>query len=855
MSIDAASLETLIASIRACCEHRESTAWRLSTIAQGGPPPTLAASNAARVFAFSPTVATAAYLQATVTTLTQGDVGQLHQDLALVELPTAAEFESTATLAREVPGYRGLRRLFRSRPVAGERAVAWMQSLDTNTIHAVLAGIDAKLGFANPGYAQPAHPGEELDPTQVAHAINTHRQAITADLERRTGKLVRWANTQEINDHAAAIAALDQLLATRNSLEDAVAEAARQVTEQQANEEIARTDISVLEQIAGGRLRIGLLSHLSLQQIADSRPDQLTRINGVGEKTATQAIAAARAYVRDVRQSQIPRIDYRNKTPSTPYVLALARLLTFRDEIAALPEDPLRIPHVAPETPVAIAGHVQLLGRNSVHVPPPPPQLSAEDAWHLYAVRAADFHAYADAASASDVPEEVAERISEITLRGTLNASLRGYQSFGAKFALAQKKVLIGDEMGLGKTLQALAVMVHLAALAAKEQRPFHALVVCPPSLRINWEREIRHFTALEPYLIHGPHREATWAAWQERGGIGIVGYPEVRENPRYTHPAIVPNVLVVDEAHRVKNADSKQSKAVHAMTEHTEHVLYLSGTPLENRVKEFITLLTMLDPELDLEDMRVAGFRKAIAGVYLRRNQHEVLAELPELLEATEWVEPNATDVARYRDAVKREHFMDMRQACSGKDSAKMERLLELLDDAQGKTIVFSFFRSVIDALPGLLGDRPGGVHGPIAGGVSHEDRQLAVDAFMHADDGAVLICQITAAAEGLNLQAANHIIIVEPQLNPAIEQQAIARAHRMGQVRAVEVHRLLTPDSVDEQLTTLLAHKRGLFNRYARDSAAADATPEARDITEAQLIEAVIAAERERLEEPPRL
>ena len=188
----------------------------------------------------------------------------------------------------------------------------------------------------------------------------------------------------------------------------------------------------------------------------------------------------------------------------------------------------LQLQPVASEDMVAIAGVNRLL--TEVEAYRPVPNHSAEQAWNLYAIRAAEFHAYGDTEQAGDVPEEVARRIEDISLQGTIKANLRGYQAFGAKFALAQRKVLIGDEMGLGKTLQALAAIVHLAAQGKK-----HALVVCPPSLRINWEREIRKFTELEPFILHGASKEAVYEAWTKRGGVAIAGFPEVRENEQLT--------------------------------------------------------------------------------------------------------------------------------------------------------------------------------------------------------------------------------------------------------------------------------------------------------------------------------
>ncbi|WP_342008614.1 DEAD/DEAH box helicase [Corynebacterium bovis] len=839
----ASPVETLIASVLSACQHREATAWRLETITRGATAPTLLATDEARVVALTPSLETAAYLYSLDPVATAALTGPLRRDLDALPLPTPAEFARTADLARAAASTGRIARWFRG-PVEGDRALEWMRSLDVDALHQAYSGIDARLGSTD------RNEWVYLD-------IDRHRPAVAADLRRTTGADVHWVDAATVDAHADAVAALTRALATADRLESDVATALRTVTARQAEAEIARTDISVLDTVTGSRLRLGALRGLTLRQIADARPEDLERIDGVGEKTATQSVAAARAYIRDVENSQTPVIDYRDKGPSTPYVLALARLLTFRDALGDAPEVPLHIPRVPEGTAVAVAETVRWLGPDDVPTLPDVDAMTAEDAWNLYAVRAADFHAWAGGGvTGGDVPAEVAERIAGITLRGTLHASLRGYQAFGAKFILAQRKALIGDEMGLGKTLQALAVIVHLAATpeATGDDGRLHALVVCPPSLRINWRREIERFTDLDCHVIHGADRDAAFHAWRQGGGVAVVGFPEIRDNPRYTDPEEPADILVVDEAHRAKNSRSQQSQAVQAMTALSPYVAYLTGTPLENRVDEFVTLLTALDPGLTLDTVRAEGFRTAIAGVYLRRNQDEVLDELPPLVDVEEWVDPTPEDRERYRDAVARGHFADMRQAASAPGSAKMERLQELLDDGAdaGKTIVFSFFRSVVDALPGMLGDR---AFGPVAGGVSHADRQQAVDDFTAADPGAVLVCQITAAAEGLNIQAANRVVIVEPQLNPAVEAQAVARAHRMGQIRTVEVHRLLTPDSVDERLVELLAEKRAQFDLFARDSAAADAAPEAVDVSEARLIEQVIAEERRRLGEPPRL
>jgi len=190
-------------------------------------------------------------------------------------------------------------------------------------------------------------------------------------------------------------------------------------------------------------------------------------------------------------------------------------------------------------------------------------------------------------------------------------------------------------------------------------------------------------------------------------------------------------------------------------------------------------------------------------------------------------------------------------------KGSAKLRRLVEIVGEAADggrKVIVFSYFRDVLQTVSEVLAG-PDGVPGipivgPLTGDVSPTDRQAMVDELTNAPGPAVLISQIRAGGVGLNIQAASVVIIAEPQLTPSIEEQAIARAHRMGQVRPVDVHRLLSEDSVDQRIVELLTAKREAFDEYARRSDMANATPDALDNgSDTELGNTIVAAERARL------
>jgi superfamily II DNA or RNA helicase len=466
-------------------------------------------------------------------------------------------------------------------------------------------------------------------------------------------------------------------------------------------------------------------------------------------------------------------------------------------------------------------------------------------------------------ASQGFLPADIVERVRVLPLDlSLLKTPLRGYQTFGAKFALVQERVILGDEMGLGKTMQSLAAMCHLAAKGAT-----HFLVVCPASVVINWTREVERHTLLEVRRLHlpGARRQAAEQEWAAKGGVAVTTYEALRAMPPNLDVQVA--MMVVDEAHYAKNPNALRTQAVSEWVARSRRALFLTGTPMENRVAEFRVLVGHLRPNvaenLDIADEALDGtrFREQVAPVYLRRNQEDVLSELPDRLETQEWVALEGPAMRAYRQAVLDGNFMAMRRAAfepgTVRGSQKLRRLVEIVGEAADggrKVIVFSYFRDVLETVIDVLGGRDGvpgmPVLGPLTGDIPPADRQAMVDKLTSADGPAVLVSQIQAGGVGLNIQAASVVIIAEPQLTPTMEEQAIARAHRMGQVRPVDVHRLLCEDSVDQRILELLAGKREAFDEYARRSDMAKATPDAVDAgSETELRRAIVAAERTRL------
>ena len=425
------------------------------------------------------------------------------------------------------------------------------------------------------------------------------------------------------------------------------------------------------------------------------------------------------------------------------------------------------------------------------------------------------------------LPEELAREIQEECFfpEGLL-CELRRYQEWGVKYTLHQSRVLLGDEMGLGKTIQAIAAMVSLRNTGAT-----HFVVVCPASVITNWCREIRKMSLLSVTKIHGAGRASAFKAWLKSGGVAVTTYEttshfKMDNNFKFT-------LLVVDEAHYIKNPEARRTVNVKNISNHAERLLFMTGTALENKVDEMISLIQILQPSIASQ---VAGmafmasapqFREKVAPVYYRRKREDVLTELPELIESKEWCSMLTEEEQVYEQAILSKRYADARRVSWNVDdlqnSSKAKRLLEIIEEAEDdgrKVIVFSFFLDTIRKITELLGNK---CLNPINGSVTPQRRQEIIDEFDISPAGTVLAAQIQSGGTGLNIQSASVVILCEPQFKPSIENQAISRAYRMGQARNVLVYRLLCENTVDEKITSLLESKQAIFDAFADQSVAA--------------------------------
>jgi superfamily II DNA or RNA helicase len=714
-------------------------------------------------------------------------------------------------------------------------------------------------------------------------------------------EVVPRALVAEARDLRTGLAAVVAAPPTRLRAARAAYEAAR---DDVVCRQLAELPLTRLKETTQGRLRLGAIEaagYRTVGQAAAAGVARLQQIPGVGPQTATQVVAAARQLVSAMMQRVRLRFDPDARPPLQARLLAELYQYAVARQAAAPGRE--NLDNVAAEFDAVLTGSRRAASRLRMFFSGPRKRDEARSALVeledlMRSVRASGLdtrlrQSLADLAAATPdaaalwgdyeeravfyngllieigefapdieagqgyIPAEIAQRVHNHPLDLSLmRASLRGYQAFGAKFALCQEKAMLGDEMGLGKSVEALAVMCHLYVEGRR-----HFLVVCPASVLVNWTHEIRRHSELESHRLHGPDRQQHLQRWTRVGGVAVTTFDTLRS---LRIPAGVElGMLVVDEAHYAKNMAAERTKAVRQWAAATNRVLFLTGTPMENRVEEFRVLVSHLQPGLvprisNVDGMIGAGhFRAAVAPVYLRRNQDDVLQELPPRVDTQEWVQLTAGDLTAYRDAVAAGNFMAMRRAAyvsgSRDGSAKLGRLVEIVEEASAngrKVVVFSFFRDVLDTVAAAIG---GLALGPLTGSTPPIHRQALVDEFGARRGPAVLVSQIQAGGVGLNIQAASVVILTEPQWKPTIEDQAIARSHRMGQVRSVDVHRLLAEDTVDQRMLEILETKAVLFDEYVRRSELKDHSPDAVDVSDLKAADEIgsqVEAERRIIE-----
>jgi len=457
--------------------------------------------------------------------------------------------------------------------------------------------------------------------------------------------------------------------------------------------------------------------------------------------------------------------------------------------------------------------------------------------------------------------ERMAAKVAQIRsdpaghpLRKTLlNAELLPYQLDGIAFAAGAGRAILADDMGLGKTIQGIGV----AEMLAREAGIRRVLVVCPTTLKSQWRSEIERFSERSCQLVLGPAAQRP-RQYDLGAFFTICNYEQVlRDLP--VIEAVPWDLIILDEAQRIKNWEAKTSRIIKGLR--SRFALALSGTPLENRLDELYSVIQFVDDRrlgpafrffnrhrVVNERGRVLGYknlaelRKRLAPVLLRRTRASVMKELPPRTTEIVRIAPTAQQFdihegqRRIIASIVNKKFlteMDLlrlqrallicRMAANStflvnKESpgysSKLERIEELLDDLaredDRKTVLFSEWTTMLGLIEPRIEDR-GMRYVRLDGSIPQKKRQQLVNAFQR-DRDCRLFVTTNAGATGLNLQSANTVINVDLPWNPAVLEQRISRAHRMGQRRPVHVYVLVTEGTIEEGLLKTLAVKHDL-------------------------------------------
>ena len=427
-----------------------------------------------------------------------------------------------------------------------------------------------------------------------------------------------------------------------------------------------------------------------------------------------------------------------------------------------------------------------------------------------------------------------------------VQASLRDYQEKGVRWLQMLHHYgfggILADDMGLGKTLQTIA---FLTSQVTEESR---VLILAPSGLIYNWADEFRKFAPqLDLAVVHGlkANREAILS---ENHQIYVTSYATFRQDSElYQEMAF--DFLFLDEAQVMKNAQTKIAQSLRQFV--VPAVFALSGTPIENHLGELWSIFQIVLPGLlpskkefmKLPADRVAQFIKPFV---MRRKKEEVLTELPDLIEVVYKNELEDQQKAIYlaqlqqmRDRLAQVTdqefqrsrveilsglmrlrqicdtpalFMDDYQGASGKLDSLRDLLLQVADGGH-RVLIFSQFKGMLEKIEKELPDL-GLTSFKITGSTPAQDRQEMTKAFNQGERDAFLI-SLKAGGVGLNLTGADTVILVDLWWNPAVEAQAIGRAHRMGQEQMVEVYRLITKGTIEEKIQELQEQKKHLVSQ----------------------------------------
>ena len=404
------------------------------------------------------------------------------------------------------------------------------------------------------------------------------------------------------------------------------------------------------------------------------------------------------------------------------------------------------------------------------------------------------------------------------------------FQLDGMAFLMPRHGAVLADEMGLGKSMQAIS-SIRLLVRSGEARR---VLVVCPKGLVSNWTRELADWAPeLVVAVVEGDPQRRRWQWTLPDVPVKVANYEVlVRDRDLVAELGLAFDLVVLDEAQRIKNRSSQTSQAVRSVTRGRSWAL--TGTPIENSSEDLVGIFEFVAPGHLNNRMAPKALGAAVADHVLRRTKDKVLKDMPPRLNRDERIELGPEQRETYRRAEEEgvlrlagmgeeatirhvfELVLRLKQICNFDtatgESAKLECLKADLEEVQAsgrKALVFSQWVETLGRLREDLG-RFGALE--YHGGMSTTARDEAIRRFKHDKQHSVLLLSYGAGAVGLNLQFSQYVFLFDRWWNPAVEDQAINRAHRIGAAGAVTVTRFLSVDTIEERIDEVLRRKRNL-------------------------------------------
>lgn len=454
------------------------------------------------------------------------------------------------------------------------------------------------------------------------------------------------------------------------------------------------------------------------------------------------------------------------------------------------------------------------------------------------------------------VYEKYRLQISNGVFNKLVNAELYPYQKEGICFAAEKGRCIIADDMGLGKTIQAIAA----AELLRKETGVAYAFIICPTSLKYQWKSEIEKFTGQQAWVIEGTYTKRI-VQYQNEYFYKIISYNTAINDIRQIS-SVLPDIIILDEAQRIKNFKTKISRHIKALK--SPYSFVLTGTPLENKLEELYSIVQFTNPytlgpfyrfmhehRITDEKGKVTGYRdlnkigSALSGTMIRRRKKDVLLQLPERMDKILYVTMTDTQSEiheEYRHHVsrlvikwRRQGFLNekdrqslmiflntMRMVCDStyiidqetRHDTKIDELMNILEKvfAEGdeKVVIFSQWERMTRIVSMELDDR-NIKYQYLHGGIPGSDRGKLFEIFNN-DPECRIFLSTDAGGVGLNLQAASLLINLDIPWNPAVLEQRIARIYRIGQKKNVSVINMVSTGTIEHKMLSVLSFKKGL-------------------------------------------